>query len=175
MQASTPPGSKIVYSGKTCTIYRTCSDALRVYSKGPEYYVIGALPWRRSIEDVKTPVKIPIENISTIFTDESRIFVCTPEECFVAGSNICGTLGIDDRFVQYQDTFVKVDWYPVEVLFECWYVEIKMKDGKWYGIGAVDGGQIGFRHDDFEVPICTEEEWWRNTNIWYPRMLRRDK
>jgi hypothetical protein len=152
-----------------------------------EYYAVGSFPWADKYHD--KPVKVPIDGIVKVFAFHAFIYICTATECFVAGYNRDGQLGIGDPSIEWQKSLIKVDWYPIEILNGDFMVAIKMKDGKWYGVGLMDEIHGFSYNESFAEQPFTEEQWFARTDeldeyghpksvlsykdrhIWYPRLL----
>lgn len=147
-----------------------------IFKSNNLYYIVGRVPW--TYEYYETPKLLPIDNVINIFARDEFIYICTNDECFVAGSNEHGLLGIDDK-CERKEEFVKVNWYPLHVVFHQFMVTIKMKDNKWYGLGCLDDIH-SFSLEAFVNPPFTEEEFYgysenviptAHKNVFYPRLL----
>ena len=148
------PESEIMYSNEYI-----------IFKTNDTYYAVGGIPWGERHTD--KPVKLPIDDVVRVFADAARIFVCTSDECFAAGCNMFGMLGINDSSVKWQRDFIKVNWYPIEIIFDEFTLDIKMKNEKWYGIGQIDQ-LFGYnRKKSFVEPPCAKDA----RAVWYPKEL----
>lgn len=152
-------------------------DMYTIFIKDNKYYGIGYLPWvsekikpnkikpgSGKILYNKVPIEIPIKGIVKVFPFPTNIYVCTENECYVAGSNGNGLLGVNtNNNDNNNDGFRKVDWYPIQVEDDDagFTRDLKLKDGKWYGLGLIDEIH-GYNLRSFLNPPYTEEQLYQN-------------
>jgi len=103
-------------------------DEYIIFKKDDVYYVVGNYPWINQDNNYSfEPIKIPIDNIVKVYPGYNWIYVCTKTECFVAGSNDYGRLGINDKSCEWIPNFRKVDWYPLYVSNQDYTTILKLR------------------------------------------------